>query len=109
MPPMPPRPRAPRRPPARTTARTAAVPAATVRATGRLAWDEDRTARVVSPVAGRVVRLLADVSTGVRKGQPLALIQSPDLGQAQADAARAATDLDAASRTLARECALYEN
>jgi membrane fusion protein, heavy metal efflux system len=83
--------------------------AATVRATGRLAWDEDRTARVVSPVAGRVVRLLADVSTAVGKGQALALIQSPDLGQAQADAARAATDLDAASRTLARERALYEN
>ncbi len=83
--------------------------AATVRATGRLAWDEDLTARVVSPVAGRVVRLLADVSTNVRKGQALALLQSPDLGQAQADAARAATDLEAALRTLARERALYEN
>jgi membrane fusion protein, heavy metal efflux system len=83
--------------------------AATVRATGRLAWDEDVTARVVSPIAGRVVRLLADVSTGVSRGQALALLQSPDLGQAQADTARAATDLDAAERTLARERALYEN
>jgi cobalt-zinc-cadmium efflux system membrane fusion protein len=83
--------------------------AATVLTTGRLAWNEDATARVFSPVAGRVVRLLADVSTRVGRGQPLALLQSPDLGQAQADAARAATDLDAAERTLVRARALYEH
>jgi cobalt-zinc-cadmium efflux system membrane fusion protein len=81
----------------------------TVRTTGRLAWNEDATARIFPPVGGRVVRLLADVATGVDKGQPLAVLASPDFGQAQADAARAATDLTAAERTLARTRALYEH
>jgi cobalt-zinc-cadmium efflux system membrane fusion protein len=87
----------------------AAATASTLRTTGRLAWDEDATARVASPVAGRVVRLLADVANGVRRGQALALLASPDLGQAQADASRAATDLAAAERTLERSRTLYEH
>ncbi len=87
----------------------AAATASTLRTTGRLAWDEDATARVASPVAGRVVRLLADVADGVGRGRTLALLASPDLGQAQADASRAATDLAAAERTLERTRTLYEH
>jgi len=83
--------------------------AAAVRTTGRLAWNEDATARVYSPVAGRVARLLADVATRVGKGEALAALESPDFGQAQADAGRAATDLAAAERTLARTRALVEH
>jgi cobalt-zinc-cadmium efflux system membrane fusion protein len=63
-------------------------PGAAVHTTGRLAWDEDRT-RVFPAVGGRVSRLLA-------------VLESPDLGQAQADANRAATDLATAERNLAR-------
>src|SRR5215472_15901163 len=37
-----------------STATAEAAPAGTVRTTGRLAWDEDRTARVFPPVGGRV-------------------------------------------------------
>jgi membrane fusion protein, heavy metal efflux system len=88
-----------------------ALPAAagTVRTTGRLAWDEDRTARVFPPVGGRVRRLLADLGQRVARGAPLAAIESSDFGQAQADANRAATDLAAAERTLARVRELYEH
>ncbi len=81
----------------------------TVRTTGRLAWNEDSTARVFPPVGGRVVRLLADVATGVGRGQTLAVLASPDFGQAQADAVRTATDLAAAERTLERTRALFEH
>ncbi len=74
--------------------------------TGRLAWDEDATTRVAPPVAGRIVRLGAPLGARVRAGDVLAEISSPDFGQAQADAARAATDLAAAERTRERVASL---
>jgi membrane fusion protein, heavy metal efflux system len=92
-----------------STAVAEAAPAGTVRTTGRLAWDEDRTARMFSPVGGRVGRLLADLQQHVGLGTPLAVIESSDFGQAQADADRATTDLAAAERTLARVRELYEH
>lgn len=76
--------------------------------TGRLAWDEDRTARIYPPVAGRVERILVDVGQRVGKGQTVAVLASPDFGQAQADAARAETDLAAALRTHERVRQLFE-
>lgn len=92
-----------------STAPTAPSSVGTVRTTGRLAWDEDRTARVFPPVGGRVRRLLADLEQRVERGAPLAAIESPDFGQAQAEANRAATDLAVAERTLARVRELYEH
>jgi len=92
-----------------STAATEPAPVGTVRTTGRLAWDEDRTARVFPPIGGRVRRLLADLGRPVGKGTPLAAIESSDFGQAQADANRAATDLAVAERTLARVRELYEH
>ena len=55
---------------------------------GRLAWDEDRTVRVVSPFGGRLMRALAQVGDPVRAGQPLAELASAEWGQAAADARR---------------------
>lgn len=92
-----------------TIAAAELAPAGTVRTTGRLAWDEDRTARVFPPVGGRVRVLLADLERRVGRGTPLAAIESSDFGQAQADANRAATDLAAAERNLARERDLVEH
>jgi cobalt-zinc-cadmium efflux system membrane fusion protein len=92
-----------------TTAPVQTAPVGTVRTTGRLAWDEDLTARVFPPVGGRVRQLQADLEQLVARGTPLAAVESPDFGQAQADAARAQTDLDAAERNLARASELYEH
>jgi cobalt-zinc-cadmium efflux system membrane fusion protein len=85
-----------------------AAPAA-VHTTGRLAWDEDRTARVFPPVGGRVSRMLAALEQRVSPGTSLATLESPDFGQAQADANRAATDLAAAERTRERAERLYDH
>ncbi len=85
------------------------APLAAVRTTGRLAWNEDVTARVYPPVSGRVARMIANVEQRVGRGAALAAIQSPDYGQAQADANRAATDLAAAQRTLDRLRDLYNH
>jgi cobalt-zinc-cadmium efflux system membrane fusion protein len=80
-----------------------------LRTTGRLAWNEDATARVYPPVGGRVQRMIAGLEQRVGKGAPLAAIESPDFGQAQADASRAATDLAAAQQNLERLQNLYEH
>ncbi|HVR08537.1 MAG TPA: efflux RND transporter periplasmic adaptor subunit, partial [Thermoanaerobaculia bacterium] len=92
-----------------STATAAAAPVGTVRTTGRLAWDEDRTARVFPPIGGRVRKLLADLAQRVERSSPLAAIESSDFGQAQADADRASTDLAVAERTLMRVRELYEH
>ncbi|HEX7616950.1 MAG TPA: efflux RND transporter periplasmic adaptor subunit, partial [Thermoanaerobaculia bacterium] len=76
--------------------------------TGRLAWDEDATVRVLPPLAGRIVALKAPVGARVSAGALLAEISSPDFGQAQSDAARAATDLASAERTRERVARLVE-
>ena len=69
---------------------------------GRLAWNEDKTVRVFSPLAGRVDRILVQPGDRVQAGQTLAVIASADLGQAQAEAHRAQGDHIAAEKNLAR-------
>ena len=73
-----------------------------VSVTGRLVWDEDVTVRVFPPVSGRVMSIAVDAGTWVKKGDVLGMLASPDFGQAQADAARAAADLGSSQRTLDR-------
>ena len=77
--------------------------------TGRLVWDEDTTVRVFPPVSGRVVSIRADVGMRIAAGQTLAILASPDFGQAQSDAARTAADLRAADRALERIRQLFEH
>jgi len=72
------------------------------RVTGRLAWDEEVTVRVYSPVAGRVLSVSAGLGETVARDAELCRLNSPDIAQAQADARRAAADLLLAGRTLDR-------
>ncbi len=58
----------------------------------RIVFDEGATARVSSPVPGRIVSLSAQPGDVVRAGQPLAVIDAPELGTAQADLAKAKAD-----------------
>lgn len=69
---------------------------------GRIAWNEDRTVRIFTPLAGRVERILVQAGQTVAKGQALATIASPDFGQAQSDARRADSDFALAEKNLAR-------
>lgn len=69
---------------------------------GRVTWNEDKTVRIYTPFAGRVERILAQPGETVKKGQPLAVIASPDFGQAQTDARRAESDYALAEKNLAR-------
>lgn len=81
--------------------------ATTTTVPGRLTWNESRTSRVFSPVAGRVVSLPAAPGQTVKAGQTLASISSPEMGQSQAEGRRAQTDLALAQRSLARSRELF--
>ena len=69
---------------------------------GRLAWDEDATVRIYSPAAGRVVKLPVSVNDPVTAGEALAELDSPDFGQALADARTAQGNFAAAEKTFLR-------
>lgn len=74
---------------------------------GRLVWDEDRTARIYSPFAGRVERILVQPGTKVSAGQALAELASPDFGSAQAEYRKAAADLSLARQNAERQRELH--
>lgn len=76
---------------------------------GRLAWDEDRTTRIHAPFAGRIERLRVSVGQPVKAGQPLADVQSADVGQAQADWHKAQADLAVARASHERVKDLVDN
>ena len=69
----------------------------------RLTWNESRTQRIFPAFAGRVTSIRADVGQVVKAGTVLAQMASPDFGQAQADAARAAVDAQLTQKSLARQ------
>lgn len=73
-----------------------------IRLNGRLTWNEDNTVRIFTPFAGRVERILVQPGQTVAQGQALAVIASPDFGQAQAEARRAESDHVLAEKNLAR-------
>ncbi|MBO9661545.1 efflux RND transporter periplasmic adaptor subunit [Dokdonella sp.] len=75
---------------------------------GKLAFDEDRTVRVASPVQGRVSELVAKPGTAVKAGDVLAWLDSPDFAQARADARKAQADHALKRKALERARALTD-
>ena len=74
---------------------------------GKVSFDDLRVSHLFSPVSGRVTRILAQPGERVKKGAPLAVIESPDVGNAFADLGKADADLDRrAPRSRAPEGAL---
>lgn len=74
----------------------------------RITWDEDHTARISSPISGRLVDVLVLAGTPVKVNQALAHLSSPDMGSAQADVAKAKSDLAQAERNYSRNKDLAE-
>ncbi len=79
-----------------------------VLAGGRLTFDDLAVAHVLSPVTGRVLRVLASAGQHVSRGAPLAVVASPDLAAAEADLAKARAELSAAVRDQGRQRELVE-
>ena len=75
---------------------------AVVRFNGRVVWNEDRTVRVFSPFAGRVVSISARAGDRIKPGQTLAVLAAPELGMAQSEARKADQDYALAKKNFAR-------
>jgi membrane fusion protein, heavy metal efflux system len=67
---------------------------------GKVAVDEDRATLVYSPYAGRVIKLLAKPGDQVVTGQPLFVVEAPDMVQAQTDFISAMAALNKARSAL---------
>jgi cobalt-zinc-cadmium efflux system membrane fusion protein len=74
---------------------------------GVVTLDDQRSGHVFSPVTGRVIKTLAQLGEQVKKGDPLATIESPDVGSAVSDAHKAEADLIAAEHNLKRKNELF--
>jgi membrane fusion protein, heavy metal efflux system len=79
----------------------------TIVTSGTVALEDTRTGHVFSPVTGRVVRIVAELGARVKKGDPLAVIESPDVGSAVSDVHKAEANLIAAEHDLTRRRELF--
>ena len=75
---------------------------------GRVGYDESRTSRISSPIAGRVTRLYAEVGDTVQAGKILATLDAPDLSAAQADFQKARADENRKKRAFDRAKLLFD-
>jgi cobalt-zinc-cadmium efflux system membrane fusion protein len=80
----------------------------TILTSGTITLDDLRTGHVFSPVTGRVITILGGLGQRVKKGDPLAVIESPDIGNAVSDVHKAQADMIAAEHDVKRKKALYE-
>jgi cobalt-zinc-cadmium efflux system membrane fusion protein len=80
----------------------------TVLTAGKIAFDDGNLWHGFSPVSGRVIKVEARVGQQVKKGDPLARIESPDMGQASSDVSKALADVSAAKRDYDRAKNLWE-
>lgn len=70
---------------------------------GKVAFDDAHVSHVFSPVSGRITRIDAVVGQRVKKGDVLAILESPDIGIASADLHKAEADRIAAEHDLDRQ------
>ncbi len=83
----------------------------TILTSGRVALDDLRSGHVFSPVTGRVVSIHqtnAQLGAKVKKGDALAVIESPDIGNAVSDLHKAEAGLIAAQHDYDRKKSLFE-
>ncbi len=80
----------------------------TVLTSGKVAYDDQKVIHVFSPVAGKAVKVVAQLGTFVKKGDPLVVIESPEIGVATSDVGKAKADLIAAEHDFRRQKELLE-
>lgn len=80
----------------------------TLKTVGRITYDDLRVAHVMSPVSGRVGRVLAKAGDALLAHGVLATIRSPDYATARADWHKSQVAMESAKRDLARQDGLYK-
>src|SRR3989304_8091838 len=69
---------------------------------GKVSVDETRLAHVGPRIAGMAVEVYASLGDFIKKGQPVAVIDSPELGEAQSHYLKAKTNLQVAEKSYER-------
>lgn len=82
--------------------RVSPLPPDTIRLTGTLSFDPARISHVGPRIQGRIRSVRVDIGSRVRRGDTLALLDSPELGAAQATWTKAAVSREIAVRNLDR-------
>jgi cobalt-zinc-cadmium efflux system membrane fusion protein len=82
--------------------------ATTLETSGKAQFDEEALARVHAPGTGRVLEVLARPGETVEPGHRLLVIDSPDLGTAKSDYAKAVADVERADAALRLARELFE-
>jgi cobalt-zinc-cadmium efflux system membrane fusion protein len=80
----------------------------TILTSGRVVFDDTRVAHIISPVNGRITRIDAALGERVKKGMPLAVIDSPDIGIASSDVGKAMAEATAAEHDYHRKKDLFD-
>jgi membrane fusion protein, heavy metal efflux system len=70
--------------------------------------DPSRTAAVLTPLGGRVIKLAVALGDRVQRGQELAVIDSPDYGQAISDNKKAADAYALVAKNYERQAAQFQ-
>lgn len=92
-----------------TVAPVASQPVAeTLRLAGRIEFDEQRLARIGASITGRVLHIDALLGQAVRKGDPLARLNSSELSSQQLTYLKAKAQLDLNRRNVERAKALFQ-
>lgn len=70
---------------------------------GKITFDDAKVSHVFSPVSGRVTRIEGKLGQSVKKGDVLAVLESPDIGMASADLHKAQAERITAEHDLERQ------
>jgi cobalt-zinc-cadmium efflux system membrane fusion protein len=83
------------------TAHLADLPT-TIRTTGTVDWDGDHTTQAITQVNGPITRIVVDLGSHVKAGDPLLYVASPDIAAAISTYRKATNRLAQAQRTIDR-------
>ena len=82
---------------------------ASITTTGTVAFNSDRSTQVIAPISGPVSRILVSPGARVERGQPLAIVSSPDFAQAVATYGKAESSWRNAGRIATLDEQLFAN
>ena len=80
-----------------------------VSTTGTVAFNGDRSTQVLSPVSGPITRILVNTGSYVHRGDPLAMVTSPDFASATAAFRKAQSTYRNAQRIADLDAQLFKN
>jgi len=80
----------------------------TLETSGKVQFNEEQLVRVNAPITGRILEVLARPGDVVQPGHRLLVLDSPDLGAAKADYAKAVSDAERSEKALNLSRELFE-